>query len=142
MHFFDASALTKQYVEEAGSDLARHLIATSDVAVSRLSAVEVPSALHRMRREERFSEEQCALMIDTMVDAFGHWRIVDLGPEVVAVARQVLARHALRAGDAVQLATAVVLERQVDRSLDAFVVFDHRLAAAARAENLNVIGVE
>jgi predicted nucleic acid-binding protein len=49
-----------------------------------------------------------------------------------------LARHPLRAADAIQLASALMLSTRSGRAVD-FVVYDHRLADAAAAEGLRVL---
>jgi hypothetical protein len=59
-------------------------------------------------------------------------------PERTADARTLLLRHPLRAGDAVQLASCLYLQRQLAQPVP-FVAFDNRLAQAARAEGLTVI---
>jgi predicted nucleic acid-binding protein len=53
-------------------------------------------------------------------------------------AERLLAVHAIRAADALQLAAALVLVREQSRGRD-FVVADGVLAAAAEAEGFNVI---
>ena len=47
MRYFDASALAKRYVREKGSLKVRRLLASDVPATSRLSAVEIASALMR-----------------------------------------------------------------------------------------------
>ena len=39
--------------------------------------------------------------------------IVEMSPEITADARALLARHSLRAGDAIQLASCLYLQRQL-----------------------------
>ena len=57
IHYFDASALVKRYIREAGSDLVRRLLRQGFAASSRISEVEVLSALMRRFREGALSEE-------------------------------------------------------------------------------------
>ena len=58
MHYFDASALVKRYVRETGSQTVRRLLATGVAATSRLSEVEVASAIARRTREGVLSADQ------------------------------------------------------------------------------------
>ena len=58
MHYFDASALAKRYVREIGSQSVRRLLAAGVAATSRLSEVEVASAIARRAREGVLSAEQ------------------------------------------------------------------------------------
>jgi predicted nucleic acid-binding protein len=64
--------------------------------------------------------------------------VVELVPSVVERVHVLLERHPLRAADALQLASALTLADRVGGKTD-FVVYDARLAEAARAERLNVL---
>ena len=64
--------------------------------------------------------------------------VVEMIPEITADARALLLRHPLRAGDAIQLASCLYLQRQLAQPVP-FVAFDRRLMGAAHAEGLTVI---
>ena len=64
--------------------------------------------------------------------------VVEVSGEVVALARAALVGHSLRAGDALQLASAHLLRRELAEDVP-MVVFDVRLAAAATAQGIPVI---
>ena len=135
MRYFDASALIKRYVREKGSVRVRRLIASDTPATSRLSEVEVASALERRSREGAFSAAErdralAALTIDLQAIV-----VVELTPEISVRARTLLQRHLLRAGDAIQLASCLYLQEQLAEPI-ALVGFDDRLSAAARLEGL------
>ena len=137
MRYFDASALAKRYVREKGSVKVRRLLSSDVPAASRLSAVEIASALMRRSREGAFSDTErdrafAALDADMLA-----MLVVELTAEVVARARELLRRHPLRAGDAIQLASYLYLREELSEQA-LFVVFDDRLAAAARAEGAAV----
>jgi hypothetical protein len=59
-------------------------------------------------------------------------------PSVVDEARVLLVRHLLRAGDATQLASALLLRRELAEPVT-FAAYDDRLKSAARAEGLTVV---
>ena len=125
----------KRYVREAGSDLVRGWLASGTPATSRLSEVEVVSALFRRWREGAFDTRSrdralVALTRDLLVVT-----VVEIVPSITARARTLLGRHALRAGDALQLASCLLL-RDTSASPVAFAAFDDRLNEAARAEGL------
>jgi predicted nucleic acid-binding protein len=138
--YFDASAIVKRYVREAGSTTVRRLLASAVAATSRLSEVEVASAIVRRAREGSFSADQRDRMLNALDDDLPALAIVEVIPAVAADARFLLLRHALRPGDAIQLASCLYLQRQLGRPIP-FVVYDRRLALAARAEGLAVVGV-
>jgi hypothetical protein len=64
--------------------------------------------------------------------------MVEMTQEITSDARTLLLRHPLRAGDAIQLASCIYLQRQPAQAVP-FVAFDGRLVKAARAEGLTVI---
>jgi predicted nucleic acid-binding protein len=132
MLFVDASALVKRYVRERHSAQVRRLVSAGPIAISRLSEVEVPSALSRLVREARLSRrsrDRAALAFVTDVAA---WHVVEITSDVTALARTLLERYDLRAGDAVQLASAVWLRQSLP--LSGLLAFDTRLVTAAEGE--------
>ena len=117
----------------------RLLKADSDsAAASRLSEIEVASALVRRAREGAFSAKERDRALASLERDFAALVIVELTPEIAAGARMLLLRHRLRAGDAVQLASCLYLQHEMSQPLP-FVVFDDRLAEAARHEGITVI---
>jgi len=71
---------------------------------------------------------------------FGTLIIVEFTPEITAEARSLLLRHRLRAGGAVQLASCLYLQRELNQPLP-FVAFDDRLTEAARHQGLTVVSL-
>ena len=134
--YFDTSALVKLCVAEPGSELAAALWEGADlVATSRLADAEVRALLAGGRR---------AGVIDTRVEraALAQWdrlwpalHVVELHEPVTAGAATLVGYHALRAADALHLASALAL-----RSDELVVVAcDEHVVAAARAEGLRVV---
>jgi len=68
----------------------------------------------------------------------GRFGVVHVSPDLLDAAARQLARHPLRAFDAVQLASAVAV-RDMHPQLDRFVCFDRGLAAAAAAEGFATV---
>jgi predicted nucleic acid-binding protein len=135
--YFDASALAKRYVDEVGSAAVDDWMRTRPCATSRWSQVEVLSAISRRRREGILSAAERDRAATALADDLAGVYVVELTIEVVAAADALLARHALRAGDAIQLASAFVL-RQRSGDMVRFLAFDQRLGTAAAAEGLDV----
>jgi len=136
--YFDASALVKRYVQESGSFTVRRLLESGIAATSRLSEVEVSSGVIRRVREGAFTIRRRDRILSALQRDVLALAIVEMTPEVTADARRLLMRHVLRAGDAVQLASCLYLQRQLAQPVP-FVAFDSRLVQAARAEGLTVI---
>jgi hypothetical protein len=138
MRYFDASALAKRYVLEAGSRMVRRLLASGIVATSRLSEVEVTSGIVRRARDGAFTAARRDRALAALQRDMPALAVVEVIPEVTADARALLLRHPLRAGDAIQLASCLYLQRQLNQSVP-FVAFDQRLLDAARAEGVAIV---
>jgi predicted nucleic acid-binding protein len=130
----------KRYVREPGAVSVRRLLKADPAAASRLSEVEVASALVRRARDGAFTVAERDRALASLADDFATLIIVEFTPEITADARALLLRHRLRAGDAVQLASCLYLQREMRQALP-FVAFDDRLAEAARLEALTVVSV-
>ena len=128
----------KRYVREPAAVTVRRLLKADAGAASRLSEVEVASALVRRAREGAFTVAERDRALASLADDLATLIIVEFTPEVTAEARALLLRHRLRAGDAVQLASCLYLQREMSEPLP-FVAFDARLADAARREGLAVV---
>lgn len=138
MRFFDASALVKRYVHEPHSPRVRRLLRARDVALCRLSEVEVISAFARLAREEAISVAERDRAAAAFVADIPAWTVVEITPDVTRAARRLLLHHPLRTGDAVQLGAALMLQEAIGRPLREFVAYDRRLVDAAQAEQLAV----
>jgi len=137
MRYFDASALAKRYVREKGSLKVRRLLASDSRVTSRYSAVEIASALARRVREGAISRDDCERALTALTEDLTAMLVVEVTPEVVTRAQALLQRHALRAGDAVQLASCLHLREELEEPIT-LVAFDDRLAAAARKEKVRL----
>jgi hypothetical protein len=136
VQFFDASALVKRYVREADTAAVRRALTRGNVVISRLSEVEVVSALARLAREGHVAPPRRDRAIAALLQDMAAWHVVELSPEVTALARTLLARHVLRSGDAIQLASALRFQHMALAPLSAFVAYDARLIEAAVNEGL------
>ena len=125
----------KRYVRETGSDRVRQWLASGTPATSRLTEVEVASALMRRWRDGAFGAAPRDRALSALVGDLQALTIVEIAPPVTARARALLERHPLRAGDALQLASCLLL-RDTSGGSVAFAAFDDRLNQAARAEGL------
>jgi len=138
MHFADASAIVARYVQEPRSAIVRSWLADAPVAVSRLSEVEVASALARLCRENRLSRRSRDRAIATFAADLASWYVVEITAAITSSARRLLVRHALRSGDAIQLASALWLQQATDSPIEGVLALDDRLITAAQAERLPI----
>ena len=136
MRYFDASALAKRYLQEDQSPLLRSLLDQAS-CTSRLSEVEVASALRRRTREGSLPFDERDRLLGDLDRDLDAMMVVEMTSEVTALAREILGRHGLRASDAIHLASCLALRLDLDADIP-FVAFDARLRDAAIAEGLPV----
>jgi predicted nucleic acid-binding protein len=136
IRYFDASALAKHYVRERDTRTVDRLLSGVEAATCRLTEAEVSSALSRRCREGDVTEEGLAMAVTALRADMRRLHVVELSASVVGGVHALLSRHVLRAGDALQLASALVLR---DRAGPVeLVAYDARLRHAARREGLAV----
>jgi uncharacterized protein len=136
--YFDTSALVKLYLAEDGSEQAMTLFTTAELAiVNALAFVEVRAALAAAARAGRLQTatfEAAKADLQTLRETFA---VIDPGG-VLDAAADTAERYALRAYDAVHLATALL----VAGDDLVFVCWDADLSAAAVRAGLTVAGTE
>jgi len=129
--YADASALVKLVREEAESEALRTFLADADLVSSELVLTEIPRAVRRaVAREPK-------LPLDLLLERAGELiDVLALQPldRALLVAAGALAEPALRALDAIHVASAVDLD-----PIGAFVTYDDRQAAAARLAGLRTL---
>ena len=143
VYYLDTSALIKRYVAETGSRWIQETVDPQSgnlLLTSRLSIVEARSALARRRREASIDADDHAYLVGVFNDhCHAQYHLVEVEGDVVDKACDLLDKHSLRAYDAVQLASAVVMNASLIASGLPGLVFlcsDERLLAAAEAEGL------
>ncbi|MCY4271774.1 MAG: type II toxin-antitoxin system VapC family toxin [bacterium] len=139
--FLDSSALVKRYADEPESHLVRAI--SGPVLASDLASVEVPAALWRKHRIGEISASDAHVLCRRFLDdvsAMGLERntvLIDAGQDILRSAISLVARHPLRAYDAVQLASALSASHLMGGC--SFGSFDRRLSAAAAIEGLRLL---
>lgn len=135
MQFWDSSALLPLVVRQPPFSAACRAIARTAApqAVAFLARVECRSAIERLARAGILSATAGRRALAAIDDVLSRCDIVAFSTEVETEAVVLLARHPLRALDALQLACARRLAR-VPEELPTLVCCDRRLAAAAAHE--------
>jgi uncharacterized protein len=124
----------KLYADEPGY---RPIRALEMLVVSAIARVEVPSALWRKARTGELEDAAAGILISAFEldfhgdpDSHPRFTIVALTEPVLTRAAREAARHALRAYDAVELASALAV-REIDPRCSHFACFDADLRRAA-----------
>lgn len=132
---FDSSALVKLLVEEPGSQDAATLWDEADAVVaSRLVVPEVTAALAAAARAGRLDEAPLQAVLRSWQEYLLALRLIELTPEVAALAADLAGKLVLGGADAVHLASALAL----DAAHPVLAVWDRRLWSAARSAGLRV----
>jgi predicted nucleic acid-binding protein len=140
MRFWDASAIVPLLVQERLSTRADAML-TEDRAIVTWwgSTIECSSALARQHRDGALDPAGLQAAGARLQRLASSWIEVPAVAPVREQALRLLRIHPLRAGDAVQLAAALVTAEFRPGSLD-FVTFDSRQASAAEREGFRVWG--
>ena len=137
MRFWDSSALVPLCVVQPATDRAQELLDEDpELIVWWGSAVEVASAVARLRREGVLESEAEGSALEALRALEGSWHEVQPTEPLRRRAERLLRVHPLRAGDALQLAAALTWAG--DPPEGEIVTHDARLAEAARLEGLEV----
>lgn len=138
MKFWDSSALVPLCLAQPETKRSRELHRDDpEVAVWWGSHVECASAIARVQRSAGISGADASRALETLAAVLATSFEVTPADVVREQALRLLRIHALRAGDALQLAAAI--EWSGSPPSGEFVTFDERLADAARREGFDVL---
>jgi len=134
--FLDSSALVKRYAAEEHSKLVTSL--DEVVVASEIALVEVPAALWRKHRLGELPAADARVLTTAFRrDCSGadpDIQLVQVSPYLLQQAANLVARHPLRAYDAVQLASALLVRQELGACT--FGCFDKVLLESAAAEHM------
>jgi predicted nucleic acid-binding protein len=131
--------LVKGYVRETQSEDVVDLIERATLQSSTLLAVpEVLSAIARGRRSRVLDDSEAERARSQFLSDGPDYVWLTVDREVINRAAELVWRHALRAIDAIHLATAMSWTSLLPSDETLFATFDKQLARAARSEGLTV----
>ena len=137
--YLDSSALVKLYVEEEGSSMVRQWVDDADtVATSIIAFVEARAAFARRHREKRISSAAHARLVRDFAADWDRYLVLEATQPLMRLAGRLAATHALRAYDAIHLASAKILREKLAEPVF-FGSWDARLVFAVRKEGLEVM---
>jgi predicted nucleic acid-binding protein len=131
--YLDTSSLVKLYIEEAGSDEVRDLVAGAAViATSMVAYAETRAALARLRRRGNLSPAKLAVAKREFEADWPSFLTLDVSLTVSREAGAFAERYALRGFDALHLASFAEIARRAGAREARFSSFDDPLNEAAR----------
>jgi len=134
--YTDTSALVKLFLQESGSEAMIALVDGRELATSSLSWSEANAAFTRRLREGWLTKADFAQVRQNFDEAWPAVLEVQLDARVQELIPKLCEKHPLRGGDAIQLASALVLHEAGLKTT--FACADDRLSEAARQRGLPV----
>ena len=138
--YFDTSALLKRYLYEAGAERARAIMRRFRFLSSAIAPVEVTSALARRRAVGDLAERQFAAILNRSRSDRRYWELMEVNPQVLNQAEELVVQTPLRPLDAVHVASALSFQSSTGIRVP-FVTADMQQREVAGALGLNVIWV-
>jgi len=140
--YLDTSALVKLYVEEEGSVLVRETVQRVEtVATSAIAYVEARAAFSRRRRERYLSTVDYRRLRREFDADWERYVQLEVTGTLIQKAAELAEAHALRAYDAIHLASAKLLSQRLKEQV-LFSSWDLNLSSAARREGMQTVGGE
>ena len=137
--FWDSSALVPTILPGQASATLLALVASDpQTTVWWASPVECQSAMFRRHREKPLSTDVLRVAMRRLADLMNSSDVVPPTATLRERAGRLLAAHPLRAGDALQLAAALVSSEDAPQG-ETFVCLDTRLRDAARREGFAIL---
>lgn len=133
--YLDSSALLKLYLhDESEADILREAMELlASLVTSRLAYVEVRAGLAAARRAGRMTAIAHDIAVEDFDRVWPEYDVVEIDPALGHRAADTAEQYGLRAGDAIHLASALLLGDGVS-----VVAWDERFRAAASAAGLPV----
>jgi uncharacterized protein len=146
-YFLDTSALAKRYIPEIGTPWINRITTPSKnnilLLLSQLTWVELQSAISRRQRENTLTLEESQILRTRFQS---HWNtdyhIITVDQTLLNLATELIKKHPLRAYDAVQLASALIIQPSLSNPATTpftFVSADDRLLTIAQLEGLTTL---
>jgi predicted nucleic acid-binding protein len=130
--YFDTSVLLKRYFAEAGSARAQSLLKRHLLISSAIAPIEAMSAICRRRDTGELSGRAFAQVTRRFQRDRARWELVEVTPQILDIAEELVDRFNLRTLDAVHLASGHLLQATL-RSRLRFVTADARQRDTATA---------
>ncbi len=115
----------------------------AEFITSTLTAIELRSAIGRLASTRQISPtaaSDATQLIDAELTSF---TLIDISPEVLAIAKRMVDNNRLRTLDALQCATAILVQQVTAADVEiTFVAADRNLLFAAQANGLTILNPE
>ena len=139
--FFDSSAVAPLCLAQASSQSARQAYRSfTTQVVAPTTLIETASAINRAVRLGELSTSGARAAKDRLSQLDRRWIQIEWTDRMKRLAVDLLAHYDLRAGDAIQLASALIWCNEKPRNRP-FVCFDQRLSAAVGGAGFGLMSI-
>ena len=129
--YFDTSALIKRYVDEEGRREVLQLLRRHQCVTSAVLPLELRSALRRRATDGSLDARRVPQVLTRFAADREFWALVEITGDVLRTAEQLVAKHPLRALDAIHVASAQLFMARMATPDVRFVSADARQTAVA-----------
>ncbi len=147
LYYLDTSALLKRYKTEKGTEVIDELFSSRKLdevfVTSHFTSIEIESVAARALKGNALNKEACGVLIRLYAEDIEEQIIVlPVSTALLSQAAEAARRNALRAGDAVHLASALRVREPSHPSDLVFVTSDRELLQAAEREGFTALDPE
>jgi predicted nucleic acid-binding protein len=134
--YFDTSALIKRYVEEPGRREVLTLLRRNHCVISAVLPVEIRSALRRRMAERSLDAKRMPSVLKRIAGDRAYWIVLEVSSDVLAAAESLSGTSALRALDAIHVASARLFSDRTAAESFTFISADAQQTRVAEALGL------
>lgn len=139
--YFDTSVLLKRYFHERGSSTAQSLLGRHRLVSSAIAPIEAMSAICRRRNANEIAGRAFLRVTRQFQKDRAKWELIELTPQILDMAEQLVQQQSVRSLDAIHLASALILQAASGFRFP-FITSDARQREAAAALMLDVVWVD
>jgi predicted nucleic acid-binding protein len=130
----------KNYVREAGSSRVRGLLTRYEFLSSAVTPIELQSAVQRRHRQREITQANYNSIISRVANDRSYWRLVEVIPQLLSKAEELVKTENVRTLDAIHIASAIIIQESFAAPLP-FISADERQLAVAQNCELSVIAI-
>jgi predicted nucleic acid-binding protein len=138
--YFDTSVLAKRYIREEGSPKARLLLRRHRFLSSAIAPLELVSALTRRHLAGELSDKGYGAILQRLKNDREYWELIEVGPEVLGRAEELIRQTGLRTLDALHLASCLMFQSISGMSIPLITADTHQ-QDAARSLSVQLLSV-
>lgn len=138
--YCDTSALFKLYVQESGTNKVKEILArATSLSIAELGIIELYSALVRKAFQENIPLKQLESVLKSVETDWHAFSQVPWDESLIHESKKIIKKFLLRSYDAVHLASALLLAKNLGQPIG-FLCFDKELnKAAKRCQTLRLL---